>query len=152
MKLLYYVIGLTIVVLDRITKYWALQLTGYYSITDWFACATSYNYGISWGLFQTQTTIQNIMLTGIIVSVIALVGWYGKQYARETITCVAVTCIIAGALSNVFDRCVYGGVIDFIELSYRGFVWPSFNVADSAIVLGVALLIFHDITTYKGSR
>lgn len=56
---------------------------------------------------------------------------------------VALSLILAGALGNLYDRLRYGYVIDFIEVYFRSFRWPSFNIADSAITAGVALLAFH---------
>ena len=53
---------------------------------------------------------------------------------------VALSLILAGALGNLYDRISYGFVIDFIEVYFRDYRWPSFNVADSAITTGVALL------------
>jgi signal peptidase II len=51
-------------------------------------------------------------------------------------------CVVTGSLSNLIDRVVYHGVIDFIILSYNDFSWPVFNIADTIIVLGVGIMIF----------
>lgn len=64
------------------------------------------------------------------------------SYALSKNKLVGLIAIIAGSLSNIVDRFIYGGVIDFIELSYNQWIWPVFNVADVAIVCGIGLILY----------
>jgi len=74
--------------------------------------------------------------------VTAAVCWHAYyNYARGA-SVIAETLIIAGSVSNLIDRAVYGGVVDFVLLSYGTMSWPVFNIADVAIVMGVGLLLF----------
>jgi signal peptidase II len=63
----------------------------------------------------------------------------------DKLVCVALSLILGGALGNVLDRIMYGAVVDFIDLHYAGWHWPAFNVADSAICIGAALIIWGEL-------
>jgi len=67
--------------------------------------------------------------------------WFAYYNYKQGNNIAAEVCIIAGSISNLIDRVIYGGVIDFIILSYGSLSWPVFNVADAMIVLGVILLL-----------
>jgi len=64
---------------------------------------------------------------------------YKRYVAGETIY--GEVMVVAGSCSNILDRFVYGGVIDFIEVSYGQWMWPSFNFADASIVIGVGIMM-----------
>ena len=65
--------------------------------------------------------------------------------SRITLTTVSLALVLAGALGNVYDRIVYGSVVDFIEVHIFSYHWPDFNVADSAIVVGACLLLIESL-------
>jgi signal peptidase II len=77
----------------------------------------------------------------MIVSIV-LIFWIKNLSRQERWTAVALSLILGGAIGNVIDRIIYGHVIDFIQWYYGHFYWPSFNIADSAICVGAAILIF----------
>jgi signal peptidase II len=56
-----------------------------------------------------------------------------------------MSLVLSGAIGNVIDRILYGAVVDFVDLHYSGWHWPAFNIADSAITIGVILLILDEI-------
>jgi signal peptidase II len=78
-------------------------------------------------------------LTLVAITGVLVYSW--RTPANQTLLQVALSLILAGALGNLYDRVLYGYVIDFIEVYYRTYRWPSFNVADSAITTGVGLLV-----------
>jgi signal peptidase II len=79
-----------------------------------------------------------IVVTIIITSVLL---WMLRSNSDNRWLAVALTLIIGGAFGNLFDRVVHGHVIDFIQLHVAGYYWPAFNVADSAICVGAAMLV-----------
>jgi signal peptidase II len=71
--------------------------------------------------------------------------WYLRRHQNDTLLSLAISFILGGAVGNVIDRLVYGAVVDFIDLHYAQWHWPAFNLADSAIVFGAALIIWGEI-------
>jgi signal peptidase II len=69
-----------------------------------------------------------------------------RQHANERLLPFALTLVLGGALGNVFDRLRFGAVVDFLDFHAAGWHWPAFNVADSAIVVGVVLLLWQQLT------
>ena len=68
-----------------------------------------------------------------------------RKSLEDKLLCVALSLILGGAIGNVIDRIMYGAVVDFIDLYYANWHWPAFNVADSAICVGAALIIYGDL-------
>lgn len=106
------------------------------------------NTGISYGLFQTQGVVGQIVLLTIKAFAVALL-WVWLARARDRLTAVALGLIVGGAIGNAIDRLAYGWVADFVHFhittaSWR-FSWYVFNLADVAIVAGVLGLLYHSI-------
>jgi signal peptidase II len=76
----------------------------------------------------------------IVVSVV-LVGWLRKLKADETWTAIAIVLILGGAIGNVYDRVVHGYVVDFLHFYWQDWHFPAFNLADTAITIGAAMMI-----------
>jgi signal peptidase II len=72
---------------------------------------------------------------------VAITAWLAKLKQHETLLAVALALILGGAIGNLIDRLAYGYVIDFIDVYYQTWHWPAFNIADSAITIGVVLMI-----------
>ena len=68
-----------------------------------------------------------------------------RKSLSEKLLCIALSLILGGALGNVLDRMMYGAVVDFIDLYYANWHWPAFNIADSAICIGAALVIWGEL-------
>lgn len=68
-----------------------------------------------------------------------------RKSLTEKLLCIALSLILGGALGNVLDRMMYGAVVDFIDLYYGNWHWPAFNIADSAICIGAALIIWGEL-------
>jgi signal peptidase II len=71
----------------------------------------------------------------------ALSIWLARLKSHETLLAIALALVLGGAVGNLIDRLAYGYVIDFLDVYYQQWHWPAFNIADSAIVLGVGLMI-----------
>ena len=137
--------GLAIIILDRITKYRALTTLAdgsVYTFNRMLSYELVFNRGISWGVFSSGSPYTAIFITSVTAGLIGLLLWMAYDKWRKGRAFLGEGCIIAGALSNVFDRFVYAGVIDFIHISYGVFSWPLFNVADVSIVIGVGTLLW----------
>lgn len=99
-----------------------------------------WNTGISYGLLRSDGTAGRIVLTLIAVAAtVFLLRWLARE--RRPLNAAALGLLIGGAIGNGIDRIVHGAVVDFVLLHFGGFEWYVFNLADAAIVIGVALLL-----------
>jgi signal peptidase II len=141
--MVYWIVGLSIFSIDRITKQIALTrlADGVYQYTSFLSGQLVINRGISWGMFHSSSTA----IFFIVSLVIALITYYVFRHAvylaQRGFFVIGHVCVVAGSLSNLIDRIFYHGVIDFILISYHHFSWPVFNIADAAIVCGVMIMI-----------
>jgi signal peptidase II len=111
-----------------------------FEVTPFFDITMVWNYGVSFGLFPAEDPIARFVLIGFQIFVsLALFIWLLS--VRNTILAVAIGMVIGGALGNVIDRFMYGAVADFFDFHLFDHHWYIFNVADAAIVVGVALLL-----------
>lgn len=130
--------------LDRLTKSLAISsLTQHESlpIINGLDFTLTFNRGLSWSILSFDSTTYFGVLTAFIGCIIALFvvyAWY--EYRRGT-TILPEVLVIAGALSNLLDRVLYGGVVDFIDCYVGQWHWPVFNVADICIVIGVLCIV-----------
>lgn len=137
-------------VTDRLTKYWVLHyLHSKQIITNYLSFEFLMNRGIAWGLFHSEGTgvflLLSLMIFGLIMT---LLSFTYQRYHEEGLI-IGEMLVLAGAISNAVDRILYRGVIDFIVVSWRGYTFPAFNIADACIVIGVAIMM---ITVYKKNR
>lgn len=143
-KMQYMWLGCVLLLLDRVSKYAVLQwLTAPVAITSFLDLTLAVNHGMSWGLFTTDRMLYVVLIRICIIALIALLCVYMASRYRHNKPIYAEIAILAGAMSNLWDRFSYGGVIDFIHLHYGHWSWPIFNIADMAIVSGVLWMILH---------
>ena len=142
--------ALVTLVLDQASKLWLLYAfdighRGTVKVTPFFDLVLAWNIGISFGWFQNDGQIAQIALMLVkAVAVIALAIWMARS--RTVLATVALGLIIGGAIGNAIDRFAYGAVIDFalfhVQIGGNTFNWYVFNLADVAIVAGVAALLY----------
>jgi signal peptidase II len=142
--------AIAVLVLDQASKLWLLDVfdigrRGAVRVTPFFDLVLAWNPGISFGWFQSEGQIAQIgLLATKAVAVIVLSIWMARSHHRLAI--VALGLIIGGAIGNAIDRFAYGAVVDFalFHLQFGGhtFNWYVFNLADTAIVVGVAALLY----------
>lgn len=150
---LYVRFGLAIAVLtliaDQASKYFVLKGVGLrlgeaITVTPFFDLVLAMNRGISYGLLQQDGALGRWLLVMVNVAAICLFTiWLFRADAR--LIAAALGLLIGGALGNAIDRALYGAVIDFISLHALGWRWYVFNIADAAIVAGVAGLLYDAI-------
>lgn len=141
--MMYVFLAVVIIIADRITKLFALTHCMQEVVVNRFlSFQTACNRGISWSMFHSSSTLQFVVVSTIVALATLVLGWYTYcQYKRgNSILCEVV--ILAGAVGNLIDRVLYGGVVDFIAIGYGNYTFPLFNIADIAIVGGTAALLF----------
>ena len=136
--------------LDQAIKLWLLFVfdiahRGAVKVTPFFDLVLAWNVGISFGWFQSDSQLAQIGLMVVkAVAVIVLAIWMARS--RTLIATVALGLIIGGAIGNAIDRFAYGAVVDFalfhVQIGGKTFNWYVFNLADVAIVAGVAALLY----------
>lgn len=136
--------------LDQASKLWLLFVfdigrQGAVKVTPFFDLVLELNTGISYGWFQNEgATGQAVLLAVKAVAVVVLAIWMARS--RTLIATVALGLIIGGAIGNAIDRLAYGAVVDFalfhVQIGEKPFYWYVFNLADVAIVAGVAALLY----------
>ena len=111
-------------------------------IPDYFSWTLAYNKGAAFSFLASESGWQRWFFAAIAVVVSAvLVVWLKRLKAHETWLALALALVLGGAIGNLFDRVVYGHVIDFILVHWQNrWYFPAFNLADSAITLGAILL------------
>lgn len=134
--------------LDQVTKALAMSsakaLTVGIDVFPFFNLVLTRNTGVTFGMFAGQSLGQwpVILFTGAVVAVLSV--WLSR--ASDPRQTAALGAIIGGALGNILDRFRLGGVTDFLDFHLSGYHWPAFNLADTAIVCGVATLILTEAT------
>jgi signal peptidase II len=149
----YYLLAFLLVALDHITKllvYDYLKLYESIEISSFLSLTHVHNYGAAFSFLANENGWQQYFLV-IISSVasLAIIIWIMKTDKQQILKLIALSFILSGAVGNLIDRTILGFVIDFIDLHYQNFYWPVFNVADSAITLGVIMLIIADFKYSK---
>jgi len=140
-------LGAILLVIDQISKWLILDFfaesASPIEVLPFFNLVLVFNCGISFGIFSHCAPTQTWLLIGLsTIIVIALLFWL--KSAKSWIVALAIGAVIGGAVGNIVDRAVptRGAVVDFLDFHVLGVHWPAFNVADSAIVLGVIALLY----------
>jgi signal peptidase II len=119
-----------------------MQLYQSIPITSFFKLTYVRNTGAAFSFLSDAGGWQRWLFAvlAILISIIIAV-WLTRLKKQETLLAVALSLILGGAMGNLIDRLAYGYVIDFLDVYYQTWHWPAFNVADSAITLGVMLML-----------
>lgn len=148
-----FIIAIDIIILDQLTKFLVLnfmELGESIPILGEFLSITSHrNQGAAWGMFQGQMIFFYI----VTIVVLALLVWiFIKEAKNNLMVQLAITFLLAGALGNFIDRVLFQEVVDFIDVLIINYDFPIFNVADSALTVGVILMIIEFFITGKGDK
>jgi signal peptidase II len=108
--------------------------------TSFFSLILTFNAGAAFSLLADSDGWQRWFFAAIALGAAVLITWLLKR-GGSALYCLGLSLILGGALGNVWDRLTIGRVVDFLLFHYERWSWPAFNVADSAICVGVALLI-----------
>ena len=138
-------IAVLVVVLDQLTKWWVLEhvmtpIPRVVEITPFFNLVLAWNQGVSFGMFSNGTSVMPYVLSAVaLVIVVVLLGWL--RSADRVLVALSIGMIVGGAVGNVIDRLRFGAVADFLDFHAFGWHFWAFNVADTGISVGVALLV-----------
>jgi signal peptidase II len=148
--------ALAVLFFDQASKYWLLYILKMEDheripVTPFLDFRLLWNPGISFSLFQQGTAIGRWILLGLtFAAMILLCIWLWRVNGR--LAGVALGAIVGGALGNGHDRFVYNAVVDFLDFHALGYNFYVFNLADSAITLGVALLLYDSLIVERRPR
>ena len=137
-------ISALVLVLDQLTKHAIISAFQYGEsrvVLSWFNLVLAHNTGAAFSFLADMPGWQRpfFITLSLVISAVLLWMLRGNHYNR--LLSAALALVIGGAIGNLYDRVFYGYVVDFIDWHAFGRHWPAFNVADSAICLGAALLI-----------
>ncbi len=139
-----------VIAMDLFTKHLVQQSFRYGEhlvVTNFFDLVRYHNEGAAFSFLAAAGGWQKYFFTGIaLVASIAILYLLQKNAGNKSngqkLFCLGLALILGGALGNLYDRITLGYVVDFLFFHYQTFYWPAFNVADSAICVGVAILLF----------
>jgi signal peptidase II len=146
-------VALPVFVLDQLVK---LSIVRHFQLFEqidlvphWLAITYTLNSGAAFSLFATlPSAVRGLMLDGLAASAVVVLGVLLARGARPPVVSAAFALVMGGAAGNLLDRVVRGRVVDFIYVHYYSWSYPVFNVADSAITIGVAIIILHSVFSH----
>ncbi len=145
-----FLISFIVVVLDQITKYLAINYINPYDsikISPFLHLVIVTNKGAAFGMFKHIGS--SFFIAASVIAIIFVL--YLMIRGKEDRLCLSL--ILGGAIGNLIDRILYGQVVDFIDLSIGKYHWPAFNIADSALSIGVMIILLtHLLKTMKTKR
>ena len=147
-----YLISLSVFLLDILSKNFIQNKIMYgeqVEITSFLSLVHFQNTGAAFSFLSDQGGWQRYFLIAISLLAVLYIPWLINQYKKNILIVIGLLLILGGAIGNLYDRISYGYVIDFIYLHIDEFYWPAFNVADSAISLGVLFFLYGSFKNYK---
>ena len=155
-KILAFLVAIAWFVADYFSKLWALETLGngvVMRLTPWMDFKLAFNKGAAFSLFADGSGWQRWFFM-VIATVIGLWLCYAIVFERtNALTRLAYASILGGAIGNLYDRILHGKVVDFISWHIGNAYWPTFNVADVGICVGVGLLVIAWLVEWRaGSR
>jgi signal peptidase II len=159
-------IAVVVLILDQLTKWFFFDwLTGAsflavdnghlprvpgIVVTEFFNLVTVWNYGVSFGIFNRGSDSSAWLLVALALAITGFLGfWLARAENRRV--ALGLGLVIGGAIGNIVDRGRVGAVFDFLDFHVAGWHWPAFNLADSAITIGVGLLLIDALFAPKPS-
>lgn len=145
-------ISAVVVALDLYTKHLVQKAFVYgehLNITPFFDLVRYHNEGAAFSFLASAGGWQKWFFTGFSLIAIGVIIYLLKKHSTQKLFCIGLALVLGGAIGNVYDRITLGYVVDFLYFYYQQFSWPAFNVADSAICVGVGLLLLDSFKSEK---
>ncbi len=134
-----------VIILDQATKWWVVTIfmnpPRVVEVWPFFSVVMVWNRGVTFGFLDDTPFWGQWAFVGLALAIVAVLLLWLRR-AETKWRAAAIGLIIGGALGNVIDRVHYGAVVDFLDFHIGTYHWPAFNIADSAITVGVAILFF----------
>lgn len=133
-----------VITLDQISKLW---ISGHFiygeslPVTGFFNLVLAHNKGAAFSMLNDAGGWQRWMFSIIAVVASVWITWLLHKHPRQKLFCLALALVLGGAIGNLIDRISYGYVVDFLDFHWDNHHFPAFNIADSAITCGAALLL-----------
>jgi len=146
-----------VIALDQLSKAWIVNHIPYGGIRTLLPVldiTLRYNRGAAWSMLDSASGWQRWLFSGLAIVVgVGLLYWLRRLNGRtQKLLCLSLALILAGALGNLIDRLLSGQVVDFILAHWNDAQFPAFNVADSAITVGAALMLLDAFTDRRSSN
>jgi len=144
----------TVVALDLATKEWVSSVFRYgetVEVMPFFNLVLVHNTGAAFSFLAQAGGWQRWFFTAVAVVISGVLVWMLRKPGTGRLLSAALALVLGGALGNLYDRVTVGYVVDFIQLHAAGWFFPAFNIADSAITVGVVLLIWDSIRPQAGA-
>lgn len=141
-------ISAVIIALDLYTKHLvqsALAYGEHRTVTGFFDIVLFHNEGAAFSFLAGAGGWQRLFFSGFALIASGVILHLLRKHAGQTMFCLALSLVLGGALGNLYDRLTLGYVVDFLYFHVHSWYWPAFNVADSAITVGVALLLLDSL-------
>jgi len=138
-----------VIFLDQFTKLWVSRSFAYgenLAVTEFFNLVLVHNRGAAFSFLSGAGGWQRWFFSVIAVLASGWMIWLLRRHRQDPLFCFALSLILGGALGNLIDRVAYGYVVDFLDFYWQMYHFPAFNVADSAVTCGAALLIWDGFT------
>ncbi len=148
-------LALLILIADQFTK---VLILGYYRlgdatyVTSFFNVVRVHNLGAAFSFLASAAGWQRWFFMAIGIVAALFIVWMLRSHPGQKLFSFALACILGGAIGNVIDRSVHGYVVDFLDFHVRGWHFPAFNVADSAITIGAIGLILDELIRVRRAR
>lgn len=143
-------LSVLVLILDQLSKIWidsSMSLYQSIPVLPGFSITYAHNYGAAFSFLSDAGGWQRWFFAVLAASIsIGIVVWLKRLKPEETLSAISLSLILGGAIGNLIDRVVYGYVIDFLDVYYQAWHWPVFNIADSAITVGVVFMIYESFT------
>ena len=137
-------ISAIVVALDLYTKHLVQATFSYgdsYTITSFFDLVRYHNQGSAFGFLADAGGWQKQLFNAVSVVAIIVISYLMRKHSTEKLFCIGLALVLGGAAGNLYDRVTLGYVVDFLNFHWKIYTYPAFNVADSAICVGVGLLL-----------
>ena len=141
----YLSISAIVAVFDLYTKHLiqnAFAFGDLHPVTSFFEVVRYHNQGAAFGFLNDAGGWQKWFFNGIAVVASIVIIYLLKKHTSQKLFCLGLALVLGGAIGNLYDRITLGYVVDFLNFHINNYYWPAFNVADSAICVGVALLLW----------
>lgn len=141
----WFLISAVVAALDLYSKHMVqltLQYGEHHTVNRFFDWVRYHNTGAAFSFLADAGGWQKWFFSGISIIAIVVMAYLIKKYPLRNLFCFGLALVLGGAVGNLYDRLTLGYVVDFIYLHVGDFYWPAFNVADSAICVGVGLLLW----------
>lgn len=144
------VIAVVTAIFDQYSKHYIFAILSdlpnrQIEVLPFFNLVMVQNFGVSFGMFNNMPNGHIILSVMAIAITVILLIWMWRE--KKLYMAVALGLIIGGAVGNIIDRALYGAVADFLDVYWGNYHWPAFNLADSAVFIGVVLILLENFVT-----